>query len=346
MKAYAEVLRLALELNGCAVTLVAPRRILGGGMGEGGIKKWLGYIDKYVFFSVELIVRSMFCSRVHICDHSNAMYSLALFWRKVSVTCHDVIAIQAALGMTDTVGVGRFGKVLQAFVLRGLKSAWRVVCVSTLTERDFSALASRKDGVCVVHNPLNFDFFEVSSGGGTVLGGTPLSRFEPFMLHVGSALPRKNRGFVVYSWLKLRNTEKFRSLRLVMVGPALDSALVQDVDKAGASAGLFVVQDVSSEELRSLYSCAELFMFPSLSEGFGWPVAEAQACGCPVFASNVEPMPEVGGAAAAYFSPHDVDQAVRCVLEADFALMRSAGLENVKRFNPEVFAKRMIDEIG
>ena len=63
------------------------------------------------------------------------------------------------------------------------------------------------------------------------------------------------------------------------------------------------VVEPSDEDLRSLYSGAAALLFPSLYEGFGWPLIEAQSCGCPVITSNRSPMTEVAGSAALYIDP-------------------------------------------
>ncbi len=68
---------------------------------------------------------------------------------------------------------------------------------------------------------------------------------------------------------------------------------------------VIAVEGASNEDLRALYSLAEALLFPSLAEGFGWPIAEALACGCRVLTSNRAPMTEVGGEAAVYADPDD-----------------------------------------
>ena len=130
-----------------------------------------------------------------------------------------------------------------------------------------------------------------------------------------------------------------------MVGPIIDSEMMNEVVLQGAQSDIVFFQNIEPEGLRYLYSSAEFFMFPSLNEGFGWPVAEAQACGCPVFASNVPPMPEVGGDGAVYFSPYHVEDAIEKVLMADLAIMSKAGSVNAERFCVDLFAERMISEI-
>ncbi len=81
----------------------------------------------------------------------------------------------------------------------------------------------------------------------------------------------------------------------------------------GLGDSVFELHDVAEEDLRALYSRAEALLFPSFEAGYGWPVAEAQACGCPVGTSNRAPMTEVGGEAATYFDPLDPESAVTAV---------------------------------
>ena len=99
---------------------------------------------------------------------------------------------------------------------------------------------------------------------------------------------------------------------------------------------------VGNEDLAALYSTARGLIFPSWEEGFGWPVAEAQACGCPVFTSNREPMTEVGGPAAVYFDPASPVEAATRILAAreEEAALRARGLLRAERWRP----RHMLDQ--
>ena len=96
--------------------------------------------------------------------------------------------------------------------------------------------------------------------------------------------------------------------------------------------------NVSNPELEALYSLAEGLIFPSWEEGFGWPIAEAQACGCPVFASDRAPLTEAGGTAAVYFNPNDPAAAAKTIATAwpNRAAQRERGLLEVARWQPDV----------
>jgi glycosyltransferase involved in cell wall biosynthesis len=76
--------------------------------------------------------------------------------------------------------------------------------------------------------------------------------------------------------------------------------LRQVLKKVGAKGSVLFFQDVKSETLQAAYSYAKLLLFPSFAEGFGWPLIEAQACGCPVLTTKEAPMTEVAGETAFY----------------------------------------------
>jgi glycosyltransferase involved in cell wall biosynthesis len=78
-----------------------------------------------------------------------------------------------------------------------------------------------------------------------------------------------------------------------------------------------------------------MLLFPSLDEGFGWPIIEAQACGCPVLTSGRPPMDEVGGAAAVYVNPENPEAAAAAAILAlnKAADLREASLQNAARFS-------------
>src|SRR5207302_6886255 len=98
------------------------------------------------------------------------------------------------------------------------------------------------------------------------------------------------------------------------------------------------VASPTDDDLRALYSGATALLFPSLYEGFGWPIAEAQSCGCAVITSSRPPMTEVAGGAALLIDPMDEAGAAATIAESlpNLSRLREPGLANAKRFDPEV----------
>lgn len=152
-------------------------------------------------------------------------------------------------------------------------------------------------------------------GGGAVQQSYPKSSAgsaTPYLLYVGNQYPYKNlqRLIEAFSELVKRNFPH----QLILAGKK-DPRFFPDLQRKAVELGLATrvkfVDYVSKEQLPRLYAEAALFVFPSLYEGFGLPVLEAMAYGCPVVAANGSSIPEVCGEAALYFDPTDVGDIVR-----------------------------------
>lgn len=349
MLAYAQMLLSGLRAAGVEVEFIAPRAVLlRANASVSGLAKWIGYIDKFVIFPLSLARAARRFDRTHVCDHSNGMY---LFWlprERSSITCHDVIAIQAARGLVDGWDTGFTGKVFQALNFRGLARARRIVCVSDLTRTHLLDLSEElAERTVVVRNALHSAFHPDAAWRDTLTAnGYGALGARPYFLHVGSDHPRKNRVAVTRIFAHLQRMPRFADTQLVFVGPPPDAAMREVIATGGFAARVHNLEDASHALLVALYSGAQAMIFPSLNEGFGWPVIEAQACGCPVFASGIDPLPEVGGAAAIYFDPADSARAAELVASADFDRMRLAGLDNAARFSIEEMTRKLIATVG
>ena len=178
-----------------------------------------------------------------------------------------------------------------------------------------------------------------------VLGEYGLQR--PYILYVGALESRKNLPRLLEAYALLRAGSP--QWRLVIVGARKwkFSPIFDAVQRLGLEAHVDFTGYVADEHLPALYSGADLFVFPSLYEGFGLPVLEAMACGAPVVTSNTSSLPEVAGDAALLVDPSDVDQiadAMRLVLTqpALAAALRVRGLARAARFTWERTARETI----
>ena len=155
-----------------------------------------------------------------------------------------------------------------------------------------------------------------------------LGERENFLLYPATAGGHKNHARLIAGVGILRKRDP--TLRLVLTGGAL--GLLGTLPDWVEARGLVPV-----EELRSLYGSARALVFPSLYEGFGLPLLEAMAAGCPVVSSNAGSLPEICGDAAVLFDPHDPSDLARAVTEAvgRSADLQRLGLERVGQFSWE-----------
>lgn len=127
---------------------------------------------------------------------------------------------------------------------------------------------------------------------------------EKFILNVGTRRPHKNVGVLVEAFARI--THKV-DVDLVLAGPAdarYPDVAMQHVENLGLAKRVHTTEFVEEDDMPALYAAAELFVFPSLIEGFGLPILEAMACGTPVITSDRTSMPEIAGHAAALVSPN------------------------------------------
>jgi glycosyltransferase involved in cell wall biosynthesis len=347
MLRFSALIAEGMSRTGITVKTLEPKARFGTLARQPLLRKWLGYVDKFVVFPQTLrrqlsILQSQTKSLVvHVCDHSNARYVRTLCKVPHVITCHDLLAVRAALGEFRDVEVRWTGRQLQKDILRGLSLADHVVCDS---------LATRSDVLRLSHLPetrVTCQYLSFNHSAWTPKSvGDRLSRTTPrFLLHVGSDAWYKNRTGVIEIYRAL--CERIADPpHLLFVGPPpggkLQSLLAASPLLNGRVRFLQGLEDV---ELADLYRSAEALLFPSLAEGFGWPVLEAQACGCPVLTSDRASLAEVAGEAAIFVPPDDPAQAaaalaalLSCGTQSRQAVIEK-GLTNTKRFSSEQMIK-------
>lgn len=366
MQRFAQAMLDGLRRRGVEVQLIRPAEVFGrlGKSSHSGLGKWLGYFDKFVLFprrlkrAVDVAQRAAAAEKatlvVHICDHSNAFYAHHLQEIAHLVTCHDMLAVRSARGEIPQNRTRWSGRRLQEIILNGLNHSRSVVCVSAATERDLRRLSTlRREQVSVIPNSLNYGYSPMPVAearacvercfGESRRGGPG----ERYVLHVGGNQWYKNRLGVLRSYARLVVAGE-PAPSLVLVGEPLNAEMESFIREARLEDKVFRVQSCSNEELRAFYSAAGVLLFPSLAEGFGWPVIEAQACGCPVACSSVNPLPEVAGLRAGMCHPDDeqgfADAIQRLMTDTQFReQMIAEGIANAERFRPETMVSKYLD---
>lgn len=165
---------------------------------------------------------------------------------------------------------------------------------------------------------------------------------KKFILSVGTVEPRKNLLGLLEAMVLTKTY-----IPLVVVGKLTDyHHKVQKFIEADLNRlQVYFLPRIQDEELAVLYQMAEVMVYPSRFEGFGLPVAEAQASGCPVITSNISSMPEAGGDAAMYINPEkheEIGKALKTLLTDQVfrKTLIAKGKVNAQRFTPEIFANQ------
>jgi glycosyltransferase involved in cell wall biosynthesis len=344
MLAFSKLMSDELKTRGCEVKVIQPPacagkfRLLGR-----GFSKWLAYLDKYVLFLPELLSEKKWADVVHICDHSNGVYVPYIKDVPHVVTCHDLLAVRAGLGEDTNCPLSPVGWILQRWILSGLRQANSVACDSTNTLLDAERLLGRVNGRKITLIPLglnnSFSILPKSETDKTLKNVAGLNYEVPYVLHVGSSQPRKNREGIIKAFSLIK--DKFTG-QCVFAGSPLNGSQRQLASDLGVADRIVEIVGCTGKTLEALYNRAFVFVFPSYTEGFGWPIHEAQASGCPVIASSVEPCPESAGKGAIICQPDDFDGIAQSILnlnDEDRKRLIALGSENLKRFT----AKAMTD---
>jgi glycosyltransferase involved in cell wall biosynthesis len=238
----------------------------------------------------------------------------------------------------------------EAFARTVLRPADGLICVSENSRRDAERilrLDPRK--MTVIYPGVPDSYFNAGPGDSEAAAGA-LNLRTPYLLFVSTIEPRKNLDGLLSAWLSLRADFR-RSYELVVAGMPgwkSETTLKRLRRLMAEESGVRYLGYVPEPLMAGLTAGARALIYPSFYEGFGIPVAQALAAGCPVIASGVSSLPEVTGEAALIVDPRSTDEiasAIRRIGESDSlcARLRSAGRERAKLFRWERAARQSLD---
>ncbi len=211
-----------------------------------------------------------------------------------------------------------------------LKSATKIIAVSQATKKDLvNRIRLNPKKIEVIYEGYDREKFKGQNS-------KVKSKVDNYFLFVGTVQPRKNLERIIAAVNQLGE-------KLLIVG---GKGWMSDQIYQLASDRVKFLGRVSDEELSKLYREAKALLFPSLFEGFGLPILEAQACGCPVITSNTSSLPEVAGKGAILVDPYEVEDITNAMINIMDQSLRvkliKNGFDNVKKFSWEACAAQTL----
>jgi glycosyltransferase involved in cell wall biosynthesis len=262
------------------------------------------------------------------------------------VTIHDCIHLRFPQYLPSKLGYAY----ARAQMWTATHRAARVITVSEASKRDilryFRIPESRIE---VIYNAIDDRFWQEPPADEVARVRERYRLTDPFILYAGSIKPHKNLERLIESFHLLRqNSPELKDVQLLIIGDEISkyAALRRAVHRHKLHKQVRFFGFVSDQTLAALYRLADVFVFPSLYEGFGLPPLEAMASGTPVITSNVSSLPEVVGDAALMIDPYEsaaIAEAMHRVL-TDAALrsdLRQRGLIRAREFSWERSIKRV-----
>ncbi|MCX5749223.1 MAG: glycosyltransferase family 1 protein [Candidatus Saganbacteria bacterium] len=229
-----------------------------------------------------------------------------------------------------------------------VRRADRIIADSDNTKKDIiEYFGTDPEKIDVIHLGVGEEFKVISDEAALGRAREKYGLNRPFIMFVGTIEPRKNIKRLVEAFISAVKDKKI-SEDLVIVGN--NGWLFKDIlsfIKEQGMGRVKIIDSMRQEDLPLVYNCAELFIYPSLYEGFGLPPLEAMACGVPTVTSNTSSLPEVVGDAAIKVNPcntGNISDAIVQVL-SDPRIKKSLsekGLERAKLFTWEAAARRTI----
>ncbi|MGB9928644.1 MAG: glycosyltransferase family 4 protein [Methanosarcina sp.] len=260
--------------------------------------------------------------------------------KKTIITCHDIIPV-AYYNTRNPIWK------LNA---KGLRKAEKIITVSQFSKEDISKYIKYPEERIEIVPPAVDHHLYYPNRNKKCLSKYGIGEGEKVILYVGAEEPRKNVHFLINSFSKLKN--RIPHIKLLKVGTpnyiGMREKLMKQIESLNLQKDVIFTGYVSESELAKIYNAVDLFVFPSLYEGFGMPPLEAMACGTPVITSDTSSLPEVVGDAAVIADPYDIEGFTEkmCTLLTDQTLCRSIikkGLARSKVFSWEEAAKKTLE---
>jgi len=304
MPRFARMIGEAMQAKGHAVQYWAPESWVHGWFERTRLAKWAGYVDQYLLFPLQVMwrMRQQSADTLYVfCDQALGPWVPLVKRRPHIVHAHDLLALRSALGLIPENPTSWSGRLYQRYIRWGFEQARHVICVSRRTAFDLQAYSHiQPDSLHVVYNGINHPYQrqDQASALRTLQSAGMAVTEAGMLLHVGGGQWYKNTAGVIRLYAHYAR-QTAQPLPLWMISPAPSTPDVQAaLLTVPPHAQVYFKQGIDNATLQAAYSVAKAFLFPSLAEGFGWPIIESQVCGCLLLTTDDTPMSEIAGPAA------------------------------------------------
>lgn len=273
-----------------------------------------GFTARYLFYPQRLRREAKRANVVHVLDHAYAHMLTSARRRPVVVTVHDLMPVIVLRSPTGGIAESLRNRLLRR-TLKALRQADSYLVGTEWLKRELATWLGDDRKIRVVPFGVDRAFFREAPGArerGRRDWSIPEDAFV--VLHVGSTVDRKNVPLVIQTVARLR-MEVGVDVYLLQVGGRLTGEQEALIDRLGLSRVVRSVSAADERTLRRAYRAADVLLFPSLYEGFGFPVLEAYASGLPVVTSGAGGLREVGGDAAVIVEGRDPAAYVQALVE-------------------------------
>jgi len=300
------------------------------------------FLNRFLDYPRHLRAQKSRFDLFHVGDHSYSQLVHVLPEKCTGVFCHDLDTFACILDPASDPRPGWF-RAMARRILRGFEKA-AIVFHATAAVRRSIEQYGLVDPARLVLAP-----YGIAAGYGPEAALEPsravVPSDAPFLLHVGSCIPRKRIDVLLAVFAGLRAREP--SLRLVQVGGEWSPEQRREIARLGLGDALTQVREIERAAIAGLYRRAALVLQPSQREGFGLPVIEALACGAIVVASAIPALEEVGGDAVVFCPvgdpPRWLQATSRLLSNPDAAPAREVRLARARRYSWREHARIISD---
>lgn len=305
MPRFAGNLQRAYLARGYEVDVWQPQELCRRWFRRGAIGKWLGYVDQYILFPrwVKKGLRRVPMDTLFVfCDQALGPWVPLVAERPHVIHCHDFLALQSALGEHPQNPVKWSGRIYQRFIRNGFRAGKNFISVSQHSRKELGKYLLTEPTLSeVVLQGLTYEYAPLSDAEALdelKALAAPVGA-QRMLVNVGGNHWYKNREGVLHIYAQYCR-QCADPVPLWMVGESPTEAMRRLAGAIDPKGKVYFLSGTTNRQLQAIYSLAKAMLFPSLAEGFGLPILEAMACGCPVLTTGAAPMTEVGGESVTY----------------------------------------------